>query len=97
MRLEVRTAEYTEPWIEMRMQGSAKLTGSIEYSLTSRQRSCGLSTTRPEAGRMLLTGTPYASSEPGARRYRLFLTAGRRATTPQFHSSRCTYFAGDLG
>jgi hypothetical protein len=94
VRLEVRTPEDAAPWIEMGMLGKGRVTGSVKYGLTSRHKSCGLSTNRPEAGLVRLLGTPYASSAPGARRYRLFLATGRSATTPPLRSSTCTYFQG---
>jgi hypothetical protein len=96
VRLEVRTSEFGEPRIEMKMAGKGTVTGSIKYGLSGPHiKSCGLSSTRPEAGSFNLGGNPYSASGQGAVTYALRLYTGRSGNAPALRSSRCSYFEGN--
>ena len=85
VRLSVQTPEYLpEPTVEMKLEGKGTITGSIKYGLSGpRSKHCEWRTTRPEPGYLRLSGTPYTSSAPGAKRYQLDLVTGRQRTGRQ--------------
>ncbi len=95
VRLSVQTLEYLpEPALEMKIEGQGTVTGSIKYGTSGpHSQSCVWRTSRPEPGYLRLSGTPYPSSAPGARRYQLDLVTGRQRTGRQpLRPRSCAYY-----
>jgi len=94
VRLEVRTAEFGEPTIEVRNESwrasKGTVAGNIKYKLSGPHiKSCSWSTNRPEPGSLLLAGR---SSRPA----QLNITSGRQTSGLPLRPSNCAYYEGNL-
>jgi hypothetical protein len=95
VRLEVRTSEFGEPTIEMRMEGKGTIAGTIKYELSGpRVKSCDWRTNRPEPGFLRLAGLPYTSAASDGVMYRLNLLTGRQNSN--LRPSKCTYIEANF-
>ncbi len=94
VRIEVRTAEFGEPTIEVKNESwrasKGTVKGSIKYKLSGPHiKSCSWSTNRPEPGSLLLSGR---SSRPA----QLHLTSGRQTSGLPLRPANCAYYEGNL-
>jgi hypothetical protein len=80
VRVTVSTADYLpEPMVDADAKGKGTIVGATTYRTSGpRSKACVAKTTRSEPAFLRLSGNPYSTSAPGATRFRLDISTGRR-------------------